>query len=440
MYSRNSRPTRREVCLWLASCAAVSPRVGLAQTRISTESGDAALDAARALLERGDARGALAAYETLVREGESVAAELGLIRAALLAGEFRQAVATATLTAGEHPESAEAGALLAYVTDRSARTEQALRSLADLEMKRGAEWPLVAARAEILIDRSAPGQALQLLTAWRQRQAATASDGAIAEIERLARRAHAATGEPQPRAATAAGESVQPWAAVGFARIPLADANVVAAGSGVIVDSGDSVLTYAGAVRNRQHVFVRNALGHIRSAVLDSARSAEHELVRLPLDEPYPAAWSITPASVGGPESVRFCFTLAFGAPHSVDAAYPAMTPGVMVRAETGVGGLMQMSTRLGRGHDGAPVFDARGRLIGIGLASGEHTIAGAAVRESLGDMGLALRVDRELRGATPPAPVSRSEPQPPMPAVEELYERLAPSIVQIVATDRAPA
>ena len=87
---------------------------------------------------------------------------MGIIRAALQDGEFRKAVAHANQTAGEHPDSTDAAAMLAFLLDRSGRTEQALSSLQALERQRPQDWMAVAAHAEILIDRLDPRQALAL--------------------------------------------------------------------------------------------------------------------------------------------------------------------------------------------------------------------------------------------------------------------------------------
>ena len=94
------------------------------------------LDAARRALAAGDAATAATMYESLTQQGESLEAEIGLVRASLQAGEFRRAMSSATLTAGEHADSSEAVALLAYLQDRAGYTEQALKALKQLRADR----------------------------------------------------------------------------------------------------------------------------------------------------------------------------------------------------------------------------------------------------------------------------------------------------------------
>ena len=363
------------------------------------------LEAARRALAEGDAARAATLYETLAQQGESLEAEIGLVRASLQAGEFRKAMSFANLTAGEHPDSVEAAALLAYLNDRVGRTEQALEALKRLEASHPDEQSALAAHADILIDRLAPAQALSLIQTWRDRH-----PGAQApELVRL------------------------------FARAQAAARGNVAAGNGVIIDDGKSVLTYAGLLKSvsGREVLIRNSLGQVRRARAD-ARGAANDLVRLRLKNPFPSSQSVPLSQVAAPEGVRFCFALGFSVPGSVEAAYPAIAPGLVFRANAGAGGLMQITSALGAGHDGAPIFDPRGRLIGLALGAGDHQIAGQDLHTRFGKGSFALRVDETLTGVARQASTTRAPagPQPPMPAVEELFERLAPAVVQIVALD----
>ncbi len=137
-----------------------------------------------------------------------------MVRAALLAGEFRKAMSWATLTAGEHKESDEAVALLAYLHDRVGHTEQALadlKGLPDSAIARGA-------LAEILTTRGAPPQGVK-------------------------------------------GN----WPRPAFERFPVSADRVISAGNGLIVDGGTRVLTYAAVLPKEASAFyVRNGLGRLR--------------------------------------------------------------------------------------------------------------------------------------------------------------------------------
>jgi len=333
------------------------------------------------------------------------------VRASLQAGEFRKAMSFANLTAGEHPESAEAQALLAFLNDRTGRTEQALAALKTLEVARPNEWSPVAIHAEILTDRFAPDQAHAPVQSWSTRR---------------------------PTAPTVDRARVAAWLATSFQALPVGNHRIVGAGNGVVIDDGKTVLTYAPVVPARAtDVLVRNGVGRVVRARLDRA-NAPGDVIRLRLSEPYPATASVPANQVSSPEGVRFCFAFGFSTPRSPEPAYPAIAPGLVSRADTGIGGLMQITSALGADQNGTPIFDARGKLIGLALSTGDHQIAGKDVRKNLGNGAFALRVDETLTGVPRKMATKLTPPgkQPPMPAVEELFERLAPAIVQIVAIE----
>ena len=423
------------------SSASATPLLGTQLELAMAESpSSASLDAARQALSKGDAARAAGLYEALAQQGESLEAEVGLIRASLQAGEFRKAVAYANLTAGEHPESGEAPALLAFLNDRAGRTEQAVAALKKLQSTRPDDWVPIAAHADILIDRLAPAEARAVIEGWNARHPGAARP----ELTRLLMRARVAEGTesgaapkttPVNRAAT---EYAEGWAVPSFQTLPLAGRRIVGAGNGVVVDGGKSVLTYAGVLGPSAHeLLIRNGLGQLRRARVERLDRSK-ELIQVRLTEPFPATSSIPQDQVSSPEGVRFCFALGFSVPRSADPAYPAIAPGLVFRADTGVGGLMQITSALGSGHDGAPVFDARGKLIGLALGAGDHQIAGQDLRKNLGRGGFALRVDETLTGVAHKVTAVRAPPgpQPPMPPMEELFERLSPAVVQIVALE----
>ncbi|MEJ0035426.1 MAG: trypsin-like peptidase domain-containing protein [Gammaproteobacteria bacterium] len=347
------------------------------------------IDGARRALASGDAAKAVTIYESLTQQGESLEAELGLVRASLQAGEFRKAVSWATLTAGEHTDSSEAVALLAYLHDRAGYTEQALQTLKQLRADRPDDPMAAAALATVLMDRGGK---------------ASAADEAAS----------------------------RKWPRPAFQAIPAEKRHVIAGGNGIIVDGGRHVLTYSAVLpKAAASIYVRNGLGKVRRAVRE-AGDQHGELVRLKIAEPYPAAWALPKDQIASPDGVRFCFAFGYSASSDLDGGYPAISPGLVFRADAGTGGLMQITSALGAGHIGSPVFDPRGRLLGLSVGNGAITIDGENIRSRVGSGQFAVRaVAAQPASGIPPRP---SGPLPPMPAIEELYERLAPSIVQIVS------
>lgn len=347
------------------------------------------IEAAQRALAAGDAAKAVTIYESLTRQGESLDAEIGLVRASLQAGEFRKAVSWATLTAGEHTDSSEAVALLAYLHDRAGYTEMALNTLKQLHADRPNDPIAAAALATILIDRGST---------------VTAADEAAS----------------------------RKWPRPAFEEIPVSKHRVLAAGNGIVVDGGQHVLTYSAVLPSAAAtIYVRNGLGKVRRAVRETG-DQNGELVRLKIIQPYPAHSALPNDQIASPDGARFCFTFGYRASGDLEGSFPAISPSVVFRADAGTGGLMQITSALGAGHIGSPVFDPRGRLVGISVGTGAITIGGENLRSRVGAGQFAIRtVAARAAAGAPPRPAG---PQPPMPSIEELYERLVPSIVQIVS------
>jgi trypsin-like peptidase len=280
-------------------------------------------------------------------------------------------------------------ALLAYLHDRAGYTEQALATLKQLHKDRPDDPIAAAALAAVLIDRGSK---------------VSAADEAAS----------------------------RKWPRPTFDAIPVSKRRVLSSGNGVVVERGQYVLTYSAVLpKTASSIYVRNGLGKVRLATREPG-SPQGALVRLKLVEPYPANWAIPKDQIVSPEGARFCF--AFGYSGSADPAgnYPAISPGLVFRTDAGTGGLMQITSSLGAGHIGSPVFDPRGRLLGLSVGTGAIDIGGENLRSRVGSGQFAVRM--VAAQATTSAPVRPSGALPPMPAIEELYEQLSPSVVQIVS------
>ena len=325
----------------------------------------ASLEAANKALESGDAVSAVTIYEALTQQGESLEAELGLVKAALQAGEFRKAMSWATLVAGEHKDSAEAVRLLAYMQDRIGRSEH----------------------ATTLLKESA------------------ATSGSLSPAP--------------PR--------------VHFEPFPAEGRHILSTGNGLIVDNGTRVLTYSGVIPEAAGaLYVRNGLGKVRRA--EREPGATRDIVKLRLAESFAPATAFPREQFIAPEGTRFCFALGYGPLTDPRSIYPAVAPGIVFRADAGVANLMQVTSAIGAGNAGSPIFDARGRFMGVAVGNGDIVIGGKNLRRQVGQGTFAIRITEPPLAAAKAAPPTPAGKQPPMPAIEELYERLLPSLVQIVA------
>jgi hypothetical protein len=172
-------------------------------------------------------------------------------------------------------------------------------------------------------------------------------------------------------------------------------------------------------------IWVRNFRGELRRAHPVAASGDPGSVVDLTLESPFspgPPGHEVAPAGAHG-----LCFSLSYPAAASPDPMLPAVTPCFAFSLQ-GAAQPLQINIPVGATEQGSPVFDAQGRLLGLSLpASGPSGPAGSRSRV----IGLSQSVPpaTPLSGAQSAAAASA-----PMP---ELYERLAPAVVQVLVYSR---
>jgi hypothetical protein len=118
----------------------------------------------------------------------------------------------------------------------------------------------------------------------------------------------------------------------------------------------------------------------------------------------------------------------------SVDAMRPAVTPCYAFAAHVGSGEL-QLNIPLNATEAGTPVFDAQGRLMGLadpptGGGAGGAGKAGVKRMTPAGNF---------VKSAPVPGRGGAAYSNQPTIAMPELYEQLAPTVVQVVVFSAAP-
>jgi hypothetical protein len=364
-------------------------------------------------------------FEKAASHGEFVDAEVGEVRARLWAGQFRHAVAISNVVAGEHPDSAEAQALLAYIEDRTGYSAQALERLGREDHAHPSALEPVLARLEILIDRHQAVRAAALI------DDRIADQGPQIDLCRLRARARTLTAAAPADSACdhikQGDEGRSRWFEL-TAPSPAAAGAPLRAGNGLIIERGTRVATLRRLIEGRAAtVWVRNFRGELRQAHPEEELRRPDEradpqeadaVVLLKLESAFPSDQSsseVAPAGVHG-----LCFSLSYPAAASTDPMLPAVTPCFAFKAQSNAGS-MQVNVPLSSTEQGSPVFDAQGRLLGLAVPASE------ARRTTLSQVPGA--------GSAAPGPSGvQAAATIPMP---ELYERLAPAVVQVMVYSR---
>jgi hypothetical protein len=343
--------------------AAVSRRV---QAALPSWARDRLLQEGETALMRGDVERAMQAFEQAGAMGHDPAIELGLVRAAMQAGRYRQAQGFAAHTAGEHGSDAACVAAHLWLLQLGGQAALAAQTSEQA-------MPLLTPSGRALVDEAMR----QWQRGWPQASAVQA--GMLMRAPwRLAPYAH---GEPIPdRARTVCSGTLLPGAdGAQRVAVPVEIADAFAAGEA-------------------RRWWVRNGLGHTVPATLEGlAADAPHasdagtqpvRLLRLQ-GQPLPghAMWAGRDAFPGSPAyAVSYATdaqdTLAATPSEAAraTAGWPVMRMGFAGRVDAKLGRLLGVEGPHGPWSQadgalnplGGPVWDARGQLIGLALPAAQ--------------------------------------------------------------------
>lgn len=357
----------------------------------------ARLHQGEAALMRGDTEAAMQAFEQAGALGHDPDIELGLVRAAMQAGRYRQALGFAAHTAGEHVQDAACLVTYLWLLRLGGQDDFARQLWTQAESFKWSDADRAMLR---LVHEAWSGAWPQVGGALRQRPL------------RLAPYAHGLT-------------------------LP-ADARVVASGTLVRDAQGmqrvvvPSAVLSAGAV---QRWWVRNGTGLTVAARVDSEGLDDGLAGALRPDTPLPGA--AEPASRNAfPGSPAYAFAHATNAqPGEVPAtaseaamalsAWPLMRMGFAGQLDAQGGRLLGVDMRAGENPLGGPVLDAQGRLTGVAIGRGSR-----GAPESLMPVSELVRKGWAPKLSNTERPVSRL-------AADEVYERGLSVSLQVI---RAPA
>lgn len=275
--------------------------------------------AGEAQLAAGDGEGARSSFEAAAGMVHAADVELGIARAHLQAGHYRQAMAMAAHAAGAHPERPAAAAFYGWL------------------LHVGGQDRVAAHRVREALDHARDDAAL------RATEAALRADAALPPPELMPPPLHAAP--------YAWRQDSSPLAAV--------------VGSATLVDDGRAAVAPLAPLDGARFVWLRNGLGETVAATV-ARTDAGHGLALLRLDGRLPMPDGLL-ASARAPFAGSPGYLVEFAPSSDAAAAWPVMRQGFFAR------GADDEATRpLGIGAPpgprGGPVFDVGGHVAGIAL------------------------------------------------------------------------
>jgi S1-C subfamily serine protease/Flp pilus assembly protein TadD len=219
--------------------------------------------------------------------------------------------------------------------------------------------------------------------------------------------------------------------------MPFTPGTHVVSGSGVVIDDGRHIITNRHVVENVGTVYARNGTGFLRAARILSM-SNDDDLALLEIERPFDDRCAIPLAKLQNPAPGRPVIVMGFPLRSILGDDHPSMTEGIVSKAEGFANDhrTFQITNKINPGNSGGPVFDRRGRLMGVIVGKMPNTDAAEPIGADLEGLNLGIKADRILRflqgraGAIAVADDAAS-------ADEDIYREMLPCVV-LVAGEKA--
>lgn len=315
---------------------------------------DALMKQGAAALAAGDTKTAATAFETAVSMVHAPDAELGLVRSYMQDGKYRQALSYGAHTAGAHKEEPEGTALYVWLLYLGGQEAAAKRILLE---------------AQARIPENAVLDSVQ-----RRIEAGPASSSG---------KLHAA------------------GAFIPYSLPPLRAATAVMSGSGVLIDDGHYALVTLASVAHARHIWVRNGLGQLRQAAVES-RFEKDGMALLKLDQSLPLTKQFTTAS-RDPFPGSVVYAIEYAMVRGAQPDWPVLRHGFL-GSPSGNSPEWELGITMPTGPHGGPVFDASGALAGVTISTREGkamSLPISRMRRMLGDrLGPPIQATKGIRVA----------------------------------------
>ena len=348
-------------------------------------------------LARGDTAAAQVGFERAAATRHAAEIEMDLVRTAMQAGAYREALGFCAHAAGGHLDEPASSALYAWLLRVGGQDAVAERVLNDALRRAPHDAVALATRAAFDAGLRAPPRGVLL-----------------ALPHRVAPQTHPIAGQtaPAPNARTVSAGVLLDGG--GFALVPMT----------ALVP----LLPPAGAAVTPK-LWLRNGLGQTTEAVVDAATQAPFAplgltLLRLLAPLPVPSL-SLSQLAARDPFAGSSGYALAYPAAGDAAPAWPTLHTGFLGGAAPRAG-WRQLGFDVPSGPLGGPVFDATGRVAGIAVgnaAAPGSTAQATLLPVSMWRDAVAAAVGAGL-AATPSAGAAPiNAPAARMPA-DEIYER----------------
>ncbi len=215
--------------------------------------------------------------------------------------------------------------------------------------------------------------------------------------------------------------------------LPLPEGVMLSTGSGFIIDGGRYVITNRHVIDKTGKIAVRTGTGEVRTARVKEI-AKDDDLALLELSEPFPSSYAITTSQMGDGNTGRPAVVMGYPMAGIIGWQQPSLTEGIVSKASgfKDNPNTFLITSKMNKGNSGGPIFDRRGRLIGIAVAKLDTT----KIYEKKGtlpeDVNIGIKVSRLLNFINKSGGGNQSAASEM--SLEELYQGMLAKVVLVAA------
>ena len=216
--------------------------------------------------------------------------------------------------------------------------------------------------------------------------------------------------------------------------LPLPEGAMLSTGSGFIINEGRYVITNRHVIDKTGKIAIRTGTGEVRTArVLEIAK--DDDLAILELSKPFPSSYSIAINQMGDANTGRSAVVMGYPMAGIIGWQQPSLTEGIVSKASGFKDNptTFLITSKMNKGNSGGPIFDRKGRLIGIAVAKLDTT----KIYEKKGtlpeDVNIGIKASRLISFLKRTGNES-SQFSAPEISLEELYQVMLSKVVLVAA------
>tara|TARA_B100000287_G_scaffold433235_1_gene494474 strand:+ start:2395 stop:3900 length:1506 start_codon:yes stop_codon:yes gene_type:complete len=199
-------------------------------------------------------------------------------------------------------------------------------------------------------------------------------------------------------------------------------------GSGFIVGNGKYVITNNHVIEGAKKVAVRNGIGKVTNAKI-AAISKDYDLAILELENPYPKKYSIDAKNFVEPKAGDDVISIGYPG-IGITYEQPTITQGIISKVFDDEAGIFLTTAAINSGNSGGPIFNLRGKLVGVSFAAIDKKKFLEEEGQIPTDMGYAIKSNmiKEVFEHKKGVPVKSAKFDK-----STIYEKMLPSIALVV-------